>query len=63
MQMDCSSASSKILFHGLPSKSKRLSVMKHSAVDIITVNNMFLQNSQLQGDISQIFYPQYFCEL
>ena len=62
MQMDRSRASSKILFHGLPSKSKRLSVMKHSAVNIITVN-MFLQNSNLQGDISQIFFPQYFCEL
>ena len=38
-QMDCSSASSKILFHGLPSKSKRPSIRKHSIVVIITVNS------------------------
>ena len=30
MQMDCSSASSETLFHGLPSKSEYPSIRKHS---------------------------------
>ena len=51
-QMDRSNASSKISFHGLPSKSKRR-FRKHSVV----------VNSNLQIDVWQIFFHQYFCEL
>ena len=34
------SASSKISFHGLPSKNKRPSIRKHTVVFIITVNGI-----------------------
>ena len=34
MQMDCSNASNEILFHGLPSKSKRPSIRKQIALSL-----------------------------
>ena len=59
-QMDGSSTSSEISFHGLPGKSKRPSVRKpryDTIVVIITVNSILLE------DIQQTFFRQYFCEL
>ena len=40
MQMDHSSASIKISFHGFLNKSKRPSIWKHSVVVIITVDSI-----------------------
>ena len=62
--MDRSSASSEISFHGLPSKSKRPSIRKHSVVVIITANSIsFYETRHLQRDIQQIYFRQDFCEL
>ena len=54
--MDYSSASSKILFHGLPSKSKRPSIRKHSVVVIITVNTI----SFYETAICRAIFSKYF---
>ena len=65
MQMDCSSALSKILSHGLPSKSKRPSIRKHSVVVIVTVDLMvlvFMKQLSAERYLANIFC-QYFCEL
>ena len=62
MQIDSSSTSSEISFHGLPSKSKRPSIRKHNVIVIITFDSMFLRNSHLQRGILQIFFRQYFRE-
>ena len=64
-QMDCSSASSKILFHGLPSKSKCPSIRKQTASSISSqlIGLLFLQNIYLQRDIQQAFFCQCFCKL
>ena len=65
MQMDCSSALSKILSHGLPSKSKRPSIRKHSVVVIVTVDLIvlvFMKQLSAERYLANIFC-QYFCEL
>ena len=66
---DGSSTSSKILFHGLPSKSKRPNIRKQTVV-IITVHSLFvffffLQNSHLERYIFlfQTLFPKYFHEI
>ena len=56
---NCSSTSSEISFHGLPSKSKRPSIRKQIVV-IITVNSLLVYcfYSHLQRDIfANIFSP------
>ena len=55
-QMDRSSTSSEISFHGLPSKSKRPSIRKHSVVVIITVNSI----SFYETAISREIFSKYF---
>ena len=45
------SASSKISFHGLPSKSKRPTVRKHSVVVIITVNSISFYETAICREI------------
>ena len=65
---NCSSTSSKILFHGLPSKSKRPNIRKQIIV-IITVHSLFffffLQNSHLERYIFlfQTLFPKFFHEI
>ena len=61
-QMDHSSENS---FHGLPSKTKRLSIRKHitSSLSSQLLVSFFLRNSHLHKDIQQTFFDQYFCEL
>ena len=65
MQIDSSSTSSKISFHGLPSKSKRPSIRKQIASPLSSqlIVSLFLRNSPLQRDIQQTCFYQYFCEL
>ena len=65
MQIDSSSTSSEISFHGLPSKSKRPSIRKQIASSLSSqlIVLLFLRNSHLQRDISQTCFCQYFCEL
>ena len=65
MQIDSSSTSSEISFHGLPSKSKRPSIRKQIASSLSSqlIVLLFLQNSHLQRDTQQTFFCQYFCEL
>ena len=57
--MDLSSASSEISFHGLPSKSKRHSIRKHSVVVIITVNSIkvFTKQPSAERYLANIFWP------
>ena len=64
-QMDPSSTSSEILFHRLPSKSKRPSIRKQIASSLSwqLIVSLFLRNSHLQRDIQQTCFCQYFCEL
>ena len=52
-QMDCSSISSEISFHGLPSKTKRPSIRKQIALSLISQLTVLLvlRNSHLQRDI------------
>ena len=50
-QMDRSSTSSEISFHGLPSKSKRPSIRKHSVVVIITVNSISFYETAICREI------------
>ena len=63
-QMDRSSTSTEIVFHGLPSKSKHPSIRKQiaslSSSQLIVL--LLLRNSHLQRDIQQTFFHQYFCE-
>ena len=60
-QMDRSSASSKISFHGLPSKSKRPSIRKHSVVVIITVNSISFYETAICREIfSKYFFASIF---
>ena len=62
--MDCSSASSEISFHGLPSKSKPPSNRKHSVVVIITVNSISFYKTAISREIfSKYFFASFFCEL
>ena len=65
MQIDSSSTSSEISFHGLPSKSKRPSIRKQIASSLSSqlIVSLFLRNSHLQRDIQQTCFCQYFCEL
>ena len=60
-QMDSSSASSEISFHGQPSKSKRHSIRKHSVVVIITVNTIivlvFTKQPSAERYLANIFSP------
>ena len=65
MQIDSSSTSSEISFHGLPSKSKRPSIKKQiaSSLSLQLIVSLFLRNSHLQRDIQQTCFCQYFCEL
>ena len=51
MQIDSSSTSSEISFHGLPSKSKRPSIRKHSVVIIITVNSISFYETAICREI------------
>ena len=64
-QMDRSNTSSEILFHRLPSKSKRPSTRKQIASSLSSqlIVLLFLRNSHPQRDILQTFFRQYFCEL
>ena len=64
-QMDYSNTSSKILFHGLPNKSKCPSIRKQIALSISSqlIGLLFLQNIYLQRDIQQAFFCQCFCKL
>ena len=64
-QMDHSNTSSKILFHGLPNKSKCPSIRKQIALSISSqlIGLLFLQNIYLQRDIQQAFFCQCFCKL
>ena len=60
-QMDRSSASSEISFHGLPSKSKRPSIRKHSVVVIITVNSISFYETAICREIfSKYFFASIF---
>ena len=56
-QMDHSNTSSKILFHGLPNKSKCPSIRKQIALSISSqlIGLLFLQNIYLQRDIQHFF--------
>ena len=65
MQIDSSSTSSEVSFHGLPSKSKRPSIRKQIASSLSSqlIVSLFLRNSHLQRDIQQTCFCQYFCEL
>ena len=65
MQIDSSSTSSEISFHGLPSKGKRPSIRKQiaSSLSLQLIVSWFLRNSHLQRDILQTCFCQYFCEL
>ena len=65
MQIDSSSTSSEISFHGLPSKSKQPSIRKQIASTLSSqlIVSLFLRNSHLQRDIYQTCFCQYFCEL
>ena len=55
------SASSKISFHGLPSKSKRPSIRKHSVVVIITVNSISFYETTICREIfSKYFFASIF---
>ena len=57
--MDRFSTSSEILFHGLPSKSKRPSIRKQ----IVTVNSIvFTKQASAERYLANIFC-QYFCEI
>ena len=49
--MDCSSTSSEISFHGLPSKSKCPSIRKQIVLSSQLIALLFLRNSHLQRDI------------
>ena len=64
-QMDHSNTSSKILFHGLPNKSKCPSIRKQIALSVSSqlIGLLFLQNIYLQRDIQQAFFCQCFCKL
>ena len=60
-QMDRSSTSSEISFHGLPSKSKRPSIRKHSVVVIITVNSISFYETAICREIfSKYFFASIF---
>ena len=64
MQIDSCSTSSEISFHRLPSKSKRPIIRKQIASSLssqLTVS-LFLRNSNLQTDIWQTCFCQYFCK-
>ena len=50
-QMHRSNTSSEISFHGLPSKSKRPSIRKHSVVVIITVNSISFYETAICREI------------
>ena len=64
MQINSSNISSEILFHELPSKSKRPSIRKQIASSLSSqLIVLFLRNSHLQRDIQQTCFCQYFCEL
>ena len=65
MQIDSSSTSSEISFHGLPSKSKRPSIRKQIASSLSSqlIASLFLRNSHLQRGIQQTCFCQYFFEL
>ena len=56
MQMDYSSASSEISFHGLPSKSKGLCIRKHSVVIIITVDSISFYETAIFREISSKYF-------
>ena len=59
--MDFSSASSEILFHGMPSKSKHASIRKHNIVVIITVNSIsFYETTICRKIFSKYFSPVLF---
>ena len=59
--MDHSSASSKISFHGLPSKGKRPSIRKHSVVVIIAVNSIsFCETAICRELFSKYFFTSIF---
>ena len=61
MQIDSSSTSSEISFHGLPSKSKRPSIRKHSVVVIITVNSISFYETAICREIfSKYFFASIF---
>ena len=56
--MDCSNSSSEILFHGLPSKSKRPCIRKQIASFLSSqLIVLFLQNSHLERYLANIFSP------
>ena len=58
--MDRSSASSETSFHGLPSKSKRPSIRKHSVV-ITTVNSISFYETAICREIfSKYFFASIF---
>ena len=60
-QIDRSSASSETSFHGLPSKSKRPSIRKHSVVVIITVNSISFYETAICREIfSKYFFASIF---
>ena len=59
-QMSRSSASSKISFHGLPGKTKRPSIRKHSVVVIITVNSISFCETAI---CREIFSKQFFVSI
>ena len=62
MQIDSSSTSREISFHGLPSKCKRPSIRKQIASPLSSqlIVLLFLRNSHLQRDISQTFFASIF---
>ena len=65
MQINSSSTSNEISFHGLPSKSKCPSIRKHiaSLLSLQLIVPLFSRNSHLQKDIQETCFWQYFCEL
>ena len=64
MQIDSSTTSKEISFHGLPSKSKRPSIRKQIVSSLSSlIVSLFLRNSHLQRDVQQTCFCQYFCEL
>ena len=66
-QMDHSSTTSKISFHGPPSKSRQRSIRKQIAALLSLIHQLivllFLQNSHLQRDMLQTFFCHHFCEI
>ena len=63
--MDHSSASSEILLHGLPSKSKRPSIRKQMALSLSSqlIVLVFTEQPSAERYLANVFFASVFCEL